>query len=216
MEDFIMNENLMFEDAQLDKMIQNLNEIFKKKQNNFAELCCCVAKIYYYCKENAYKSKDDVYYNAYNLLARFGFDKNAVSRMVRCYEKFIRVENESIAGDTKLDSVFFLFSSSKLFELLTVSTSQLLSDIEKEILKPTMTKAEIREYVKNLNKPSQEIDEDKNKDEEDIDEDDDDEFFNPNKHYDMSFFEGCNQKQLVGIAWTLQYELEKFINKRGN
>lgn len=212
MEDFIMNENLMFEDAQLDKMIQNLNEIFKKKQNNFAELCCCVAKIYYYCKENAYKSKDDVYYNAYNLLSRFGFERKSVERLVRCYEKFVTGCDDV---DANIKSVFFLFSSSKLFELLSVDNTQLIADIEKEVLKPTMSVKQIREYVKNLNNPSQEIDDKKVK-EDDYEDEEDEEFFNPNKHYDMSFFEGCNQKQLVGIAWTLQYELEKFINKRGN
>lgn len=212
MEDFIMNESLMFEDKELDKMIQNLNEIFKKKQNNFAELCCCVARIYYYCKENAYKAKDDVYYNAYNLLAKFGFERSQVSRIVKCYEKFILADSECCDVATNLKSVFFLFSPSKLFELLTIDNKQLLEDIEKNILKPIMSVKQIREYVKNLNKPSQETVDDKKSKVED-DEEDDDEFFNPNKHYDMSFFEGCNHKQLVGIAWTLQYELEKLIKK---
>lgn len=211
MENFIINENIFFEDNNLDNLVQQLNDIFKKSKNNFFDLCKCVSSIVYYCKDNAYKAKADIYYNAYNLLALFGFSRNSVNRLVKCYEKYF----QSDVGP-KMASVFFPFSSSKLFELLPVDIKQIVNDINLGILKSSMTVKEIREYVKNVNNISQTDEEDKKKEKNDTDEEEDldSEFFNPNKHYDMSFFESCNQKQLVGIAWTLQFELEKILKKR--
>lgn len=215
MEDLIQCDTLMFEDTQLDNLVVNLNLIIKARQNNFADLCCCVAKIYYYCKENNYKAKDNEYYNATKLLGKFGFDRKAISRIVKCYEKFVTGSIECSAGGTNLKSDFFLFSPSKLFELLVVSNSQLYSDLDKGILSPSMTKKEIRNYVKSLR--GGEIEENKVLEEPDVEDEEqfEEEFFSVHKHYDLEFFESCSKEQLLSIVLIYQCEYEKLKNKGG-
>ena len=88
MEEFVINE-LDFEDKELSLLIKDLKQCFYKQQNSFIETCVTIHKIWSYCKGNYYKAKDNEYYNSYKLLAKFGFDKKAVSRYKQCFEKFI-------------------------------------------------------------------------------------------------------------------------------
>lgn len=210
MDNVIQCTNVLFVNQDLDKLVNNLNELIKSRQNNFAELCTCVAKIYNFCKDNHYMSKDNDYYNAYKLLAKFGFERKSVERIVRCYNKYIDQCDNNVA---KLKSVFFHFSPSKLFLLLTVSNKQLIDDLDKKILVPTMTCKEIKDYIKNLQgkKDNNKVLEESTVDI--SDEETEEEFYDCNKHYDLEYFEKLSQKQLVSIAYKLQFEYEKLRSK---
>ena len=211
--DYLICETLMFQDKNLDKLVCSLNTILKNRQGNFAELCTVVSKIYKYCKDNSYLAKDNEYYNATKLLGKFGFERKYFEKLVRCYDKFIT--DDGSVDAPKLKSVFLPFSPSKLFEFLSISNEQLLKDIDKQILKPSMTEKEIRQYVKSLKGGEKEqnkvLEEPSVSDEDDSDES---EFYNVNKHYDLNFFESCDKEQLVSIVWTMQLELEKLRMKK--
>lgn len=202
---------LEFEDSELSILVFNLNEIFTKQQNNFSDLCTCVAKIYYYCKENSYKAKNDEYYDCYKLLHKFGFEKRTILRMVKCYNKFI---TGCDIVDTNLKSAFFLFSPSKLYILSDVSNDQLFEDIDKKIITPEMSVKELKVYVKKLKgeeKEENKVVEELNSDEDEIE---DLEFYNPDNHYELDFFESCTKEQLIAIISRLQFEYEKLKKKK--
>ena len=107
--------NLEFEDNELDSLVSELKLRFNQQTTCFVEICSTIYKIWKYCKGNYWKAKDDEYYNSYKLLARFGFDKKAVSRYKCCFEKFITTIFPS-SGPYKLYDEFKDFNPSKLFE----------------------------------------------------------------------------------------------------
>lgn len=214
MEDIINCDEFLFHNNELDNLISSLNKIIKNQKDNFAELCTCVAKIYYYCKDNSYMSKDNIFYNAYMLLEKFGFNRKSVERLVACYNKFVTSSSECDNVVANIKTEFFHFSPSKLYTLLSVSNTQLYNDIDKGVLKPTMTAKEIKEYVKSLKDNNEEkkkvLEDIKNEETTEID----NSFYNPNNHYDEEFFKSCTHLQLVAIAMTLQYEIEKLRKKK--
>ena len=189
MEDFNI-VNIEFENAHLTELIQKLKSAYYNRQNSFAELCTAVAKIYYYCKENSYKAKDNEYYDATKLLGKFGFQPRQFQRLVQCYEKFVmnELKNDDIVAN--LRPVFFPFSSSKLFELVSVSNEQLIQDIENKLITPDMTVKQIRQYVKKIkgeeNEKNKVLEDASTYEEDDVE---DLEFYNHNNHYDIEFFE---------------------------
>ena len=204
--------NIQFENETLNELVINLNCVFNNNQKNFIDICVGIHKIWEYCRGNYWKAKDNEYYNSYKLLAKFGFDKKAVSRYKACYDKFIDVKSD---GLFRLYAVIEEFSPSKLFELLSLSKDTIISLVTQSLITPDMTVKEIRDFIKNLKNQDKEkkelIEEKLNDNSEAIEES---AFYNPNKHYDMEFFESCTKEQLLTIIWTLQFEYEKLKKKK--
>ena len=89
MENFNIVDIPVFEDEKAQALVDSLKDVFEKSQYNFAKVCEGVSKIWSYFKNQYFNAKNNEYYNSYALLAKFGFDKKAVSRYKSCYERFI-------------------------------------------------------------------------------------------------------------------------------
>ena len=207
MEEFVINE-LDFEDKELSFLIKDLKQCFYKQQNSFIETCVTIHKIWSYCKGNYYKAKDNEYYNSYKLLAKFGFDKKAVSRYKQCFEKFIVGDD----GHYTLFPQLYGFTSSKLFELLTLSDETIFNAIDNKLLKSEMTVKQIREFIKSL-KDGTDKAETVVEDTTEINEEDIPLVYDPKQEYEYSYFESKTKNQLLNIVWELQKAYQKLKSK---
>ena len=205
MEEFIRSD-LEFEDDKLFWLVERLRDVFNNSQDNFSNLCEAIYNIWSYCKGNYWKAKDNEYYNSYKLLAKFGFDKKAVSRYKQCYERYVHKEQGG------LHSLYEDFTTSKLFELLVLSDETVKSSISNGLIKPTMTVKQIREYIKTLKDGSdkaEKVIEDTTINEEDIPM-----AYDPKQEYEYSYFETKTKNQLLNIVWELQKAYQKLkLNK---
>ena len=208
MEDFI-NADIDFEDKELHSLIRELNNVFEDKQLNFCQLCKTIYDIWSYCKGNYYKAKDNEYYNSYKLLAKFGFDKMAVSRYKQCYERYVVQPTAILYNDYRE------FTPSKLFELLSLSKDTALELVKKGLITPAMTVKEIRQYIKSLKDgtdKAEKVVESTIPEVLDIEE----EIpmaYDPNTEYEFSYFESKTKSQLLNIVWELQ---KAYINLKLN
>lgn len=208
MEDFI-SADIDFEDKELCSLIRELNNVFEDKQLNFCQLCKTIYDIWSYCKGNYYKAKDNEYYNSYKLLAKFGFDKMAVSRYKQCYERYVVQPTAILYNDYRE------FTPSKLFELLSLSKDTALELVKKGLITPAMTVKEIRQYIKSLKDgtdKAEKVVESTIPEVLDIEE----EIpmaYDPNTEYEFSYFESKTKSQLLNIVWELQ---KAYINLKLN
>ena len=205
MEEFI-NSDIDFEDKELHYLMNELSDCFEDKQLNFCKLCKTIYNIWSYCKGNYWKAKDNEYYNSYKLLAKFGFDKKAVSRYKQCYERFIVQETAILYNDYRE------FTPSKLFELLTLSQDTAMELVKKQLITPTMTVKQIREYIKTLKDGTDKADkviEDTTINEEDIPM-----AYDPKQEYEYSYFETKTKNQLLNIVWELQKAYQKLKSNK--
>ena len=201
MENFVLDDKFDFEDKTLHLLCLDLRICYTFNQKNFAKLCSTIYEIWSYCKENSFKAKDNEYYNSYKLLAKFGFDKKAVSRYKQCFERYI-VDSKTYEKNVK--PTFEKFSPSKLFELLVIPIEKLEELIDKHTIYPEMTVKQIRDYIKSL----------KNSANEEINEEEIPEAYDPTKKYDFSYFETKTKSQLLNIVWELQKAYQKLKEKR--
>lgn len=200
MDNFIKCD-LEFEDDKLYWLVEKLRDVFGNSQDNFCDLCEAIYNIWSYCKSNYWKAKDNEYYNSYKLLAKFGFDKKAVSRYKQCYERFVHKEQGG------LHSLYEDFTPSKLFELLVLSQDTANNAIVNGLIKPTMTVKEIREYIKTLKDGTDKAEivvEDTTINEEEIPM-----AYDPKQKYEFSYFETKTKNQLLNIVWQLQDAYQK-------
>lgn len=217
MEEFIKSD-LEFNDIVLNNLLIDLRTHFDDNQNNFAHICKSIYKIWSYCKKNYYKAKDNEYYNSYKLLAKFGFDKKAVSRLTQCYEKFVydyETDNKVPLGALPkvcLKFEFCDFSPSKLFELLSLSQETVEELVSKQLIKPTMTVKQIREYIKTLKDGSDKAE--KVIEDTTINEDDIPMAYDPKQEYEYSYFETKTKNQLLNIVWKLQKAYQKLKKEK--
>lgn len=203
MEEFIKSD-LEFEDNNLYWLVERLRDCFYLEKNNFNSLCEAIYNIWSYCKGNYWKAKDNEYYNSYKLLEKFGFDKKAVSRYRLCYEKFV--------ADNLMSKLVKDFTSSKLFELLSLSQETISQLIEKQLITPTMSVKQIREYIKTLKDGSDKAE--KVIEDTTINEDDIPMAYDPKQEYEYSYFETKTKNQLLNIVWELQKAYQKLkLNK---
>lgn len=82
------------------------------------------------------------------MLVYFGLSKNYINRCIKVVKKFTTYGKRTDVGSAKF--IYEGFTISKLFELLSVSDTQISSDISVGVLKPSMSIKEIRAYVKSL------------------------------------------------------------------
>ena len=205
MDEFI-NYDIDFEDKELHYLMNELSDCFVDGQLNFCKLCKTIYGIWNYCKNNHYKAKNNEYYNSYKLLAKFGFDKKAVSRYKQCYERFIVQETALLYNDYRE------FSPSKLFELLSLSEETATELVKKQLITPTMTVKQIREYIKTLKDGTDKAE--KVIEDTTINEDDIPMAYDPKQEYEYSYFETKTKNQLLNIVWELQKAYQKLkLNK---
>lgn len=205
MEEFIKCD-LEFENNQLYWLVERLKDTFDNSQLNFAKTCEGVYNIWKYCKDNYWRAKNNEWYNSYQILEKFGFDKKAVNRYKNSYVRYVNIEKCS------LFPIYKNFTSSKLFELLVLSEVTARDLIEKGLITPTMTVKQIREYIKTLKDGTDKADkviEDNSINEEEIPE-----AYNPKQKYEFSYFETKTKAQLLNIVWELQKEYQKLKEKK--
>lgn len=213
MEEFIKCD-LEFEDDELNYFVNSLNTCFNSSRKNFCQVCFVVYKIWNYCKNNYWKAKNNEYYNSYKLLEKFGFDKKAVSRYKSCYEKFMYPPNEQGYACCVVENLQD-FSPSKLFELLPLSQDTVFDLVDRQLIKPTMTVKQIREYIKTLKDGSDKAE--KVIEDTTINEDDIPMAYDPKQKYEYSYFETKTKTQLLNIVWELQKAYQKLkSNKEKN
>lgn len=145
-------KNLEFEDEEINQLIKQLNKCFDNQQGNFATVCYTIYKIDCWFDDNPdclLKSKYTAdYYKKNQLFKMLGFSKSQVSKLCQCYKKFMT--HESFAGETKIKEPFVSFTSSKLFELLSIGTDKLIEFVTSGQISANMTKLEIREFLKSV------------------------------------------------------------------
>ncbi len=212
MENFIKCD-LEFDDDQLNYYIDWLNTCFNNNRKNFCSLCLGVYKIWDYCKNNFWVTKKHEVYNSYKLLAKFGFDKKAVSRYKSCYERFMYPPD--IQGyPCTLVEYLQDFSPSKLFELLPLSQETVFELVDKQFIRPEMTVKQIREYIKTMkdgDKPEKVIEDTSSTE---INEEEIPMAYDPKQEYEYSYFESKTKNQLLNIVWELQKAYQKLKNKK--
>lgn len=213
MDNFI-NADLEFEDKSLNSLVNCLRYCYDKNQTNFAKTCFTIYSIWNYCKYNYWKAKNNEYYNSYKLLAKFGFDKNAVSRYKCAFEHYVQgtaFENVSIK------TFYFGFSPSKLFEMLVLSSETLDNAIDSKLITPEMTVKEIREIIKTIKNGTdnaEKVLEDSGKTE--INEEEIPMAYDPKQEYEFSYFESKTKNQLLNIVWELQKAYQKLKSSKKN
>lgn len=213
MENFKITNIPEFEDEDITRLLHNLVEAFKSNQNVFAKTCEGVYKIWDYFNHTFKNAKDGCYYNSYSLLAKFGFDKKAVSRYKNCYERFCVPAGQSVRISTMYDD----FYPSKLFELLPLTDNTITECINKKIITPDKTVREIRQIVKLIN-GGEDIDKlvDKKietKSTEEIDESEIPPAYDPTKKYEFDYFKSKTKNQLLNMIWELQNAYQKIKRK---
>lgn len=208
--DYMQNIELEFDYEDFNILLKNLNSYFKDQQKNFCQIAFCVYKISTYFDTHyiGREKKTQEYYDKYKLLAKFGFDKTAISRLSNCYLRFMTGTDER---DINLKPWFEGFSPSKLFELLKLSDLTLESQIDKGLISPKMTVKEIREKIKLISNGKDKAEKVLEKIEEENHEEEIPPAYNPQKHYDFDYFKEKSKAQLLNMIWDLQKEYEKLL-----
>lgn len=207
-----------FVNENLQALVNGLKEVFSKKQDNFADMCYFVYKIWSFCKYSYLPAKDGEFYNSYSLLEKFGFDKKAVSRLKNCYERFCVSIKKDLTSkeESSIAGCYADFSPSKLFELLPLSADSCLDALNRGKIKATMTVKEIRQQVKFLinggleedNKTSDAVTEDE------INEEEIPMAYDPTLEYDFEYFKEKSKNQLLNIVMALQSAYQKLKGKK--
>lgn len=205
--------DIRFDDSELSSLVIRLNQCFVSCQNNFVDLCVSIHHIWKYCKGNYFRARDNEMYNSYKLLEKFGFDKQAVNRYKRCFERYIDCSAKS-DGDFNyyLFNCYKMFSPSKLFEMLALSTDTLVEVLKNKAITPEMTVKQIRDYIKSI-KDGTDKAEKVLESKQDFNEDEIPMAFDPKDKYEYSYFESKSKNQLLNIVWELYEKYQKLLNK---
>lgn len=204
---------------ELEKHINSLNRIFKKDNQNFADLVICIHKIkdlfndYYSCWVY---DKNHKQLKFQDIMKGFGLDETQVSRLLACYDKYIYF-NSSEEKTGGLIDMFQDFSKSKLFELLPVPNAVIENDLKNKVISPDMSVASIRQYVKNYKaqqKANSKLNETPQEDKPNDVEEDIPMAYNPKQEYDFSYFENKTKSQLLNMIWDLQKEYQKLKKEK--
>lgn len=212
LEDFVINKDLDFEDSELSILVSSFKNTFNHNQKSFVCICRDVYRIWSYCKGHYFQVKNsDEWCNSYQVLAKFGFDRKAVSRYKLCYEHFMY---DYGFGDFGLNMYAQDFSPSKLFELSSLEKDTFMNLVENKKLKPEMTVKQIREFLKNLKNGVSETENVLESHKEEIKEEDIPLVYDPKIEYEYSYFESKTKNQLLNIVWELQKEYQKLIKEK--
>ncbi len=153
--------NLEFDNEEISNLIKKLNSIYNNQQFDFSNLCYTIYKIDCWFDDHPDEvilSNTKDYFNKKKLFKTLGFTTKQINRYNKCYQRYMTLTDKGPI----LKEQYFLFTSSKLFEMLTIDIKLLDDLIIKGDISSSMTVKEIREYIKKLNEdtPLPEDDED--------------------------------------------------------
>ena len=208
MENFVKLKNVKFEEQELNTIVEKLKSCFDKIQNNFSQTCYCIYSICNWFDEHPQPKEvlTERYYNKYELLAGFGFDKSAISRMCNCFEKFMIVKNNECILATEYKD----FTNSRLYEMLPLEKVDVVNLVCTRVIKPEMSVKQIRKVVKSyLNK-------DNEKTETEFDEEEIPDIYDPKQTYDFDYFNSMTKNELVNMIMMLQEEYQKMKKEKRN
>ena len=207
MENFVKLKNVKFKEQELNTIVEKLKSCFDKSQNNFSQICYCVHSICKWFDEHPQPKEvlTEKYYNKYELLAGFGFDKSAISRLSNCFEKFvINDSNDYVLGIEYKD-----FTQSKLYELLPLEKVDLTNLVCTRVIKPEMSVKQIRKIVKSYlnqeNESSAKVE---------INEEDIPNVYDPKQTYSFDYFNSMTKNELVNMIMMLQEEYQKMKKEK--
>lgn len=204
---------------ELEKYINSLNKLFKKDNQNFADLLIYVYKVkqlFSSYQANWVYDKNHKQLRFRDIMNGFGLDETQVSRLLACYDKYIYWNPDKQDNDGII-YIFQDFSKSKLFELLPVPNLVIKSDLEKKVISSDMSVAQIRQYVKNYKaqqKANSKLNEDPQEDKPKDIEEEIPMAYDPKKEYEFSYFETKTKSQLLNMIWDLQKEYQKLKKEK--
>lgn len=214
MEEIYVNNNIVFDNCYATEesyhnhtdAVVNISEKIKNCINssntNFCEMCYLLSSLQNSFKWTLLKVNGN-YINFYQYVEKaFGLAKSTANKYINVYNKFCCLAGETV----KLTSAYEGFTISKLSELLKVSDKQLLEDLKSNKLVYTMTKKDIREYVKSL----------KGKDNANkvLEENTAiDVSFNKKIHYTADFFKDFSKQNLIDFILEMQKAYENVKSK---
>ena len=105
---------------QLDKYIKCLNNVFKKENQNFAELCFYVYQVraLFYGNKYCHNKKGQVLmFNS--IMQQFGLNDTEISRLCSCYDKFI----ETTLSEDRITITSYKIKDIKRFNTLLAKAS---------------------------------------------------------------------------------------------
>lgn len=215
-EDIFVNNNIVFDNVYKDEetyhkytdcLIELSNEIKNRistNENRFCEMCYYLTQLKDCFTKHTLFSINGKFVDFYGYCENaFGMAKTTVCNYIKVYAKFCC----SAGGTIRLTSAYDGFTVSKLCELLAVSDKQLLNDLKENKLVYTMTKKDIREYVKSLKK--------QDKANKVLEENTPiDVAYNKNIHYTADFFKDFSKEQLIDFILSIQTEYEQIKSKK--
>lgn len=209
MEEIYVNNNIIFDNCYATEesyhnhtdTVVNISEKIKSCINssntNFCEMCYLLSSLQSAFRWSLLKVNGQ-FIDFYQYVEQaFGLAKSTANKYINVYKKFCCFAGETV----RLSSAYEGFTISKLCELLKVSDKQLLEDLKSNKLVYTMTKKEIREYVKalkgedNANKVLEEntaIDVS----------------YNNKMHYTADFFKDFSKQNLIDFILEMQKAYE--------
>lgn len=224
MEDFKFDMNISFDNVFVSEIayhdavdgIINISDhiriIFRNTNRNNAELCYRLNEL-----KEEYGTLHKVnghFIEFYEYCERaFGFSKRTVCNYIQVFNKFIC----AAGGTARFKSEFEDFNISKLCELLVVSDAQLIRDLKNKNLSASMSKQQIREYVKKLkggtNAENKVLEEQQSLDEQEAELPS---AFDPQHEYDFEFYKSKTKGDLIGYCIDLQRTVQKLLRKKKN
>ena len=220
MENFKIEKDIVFDNcysseewyhSHVDGLIdisEKIKTLFKKSNQNSAELCFLLNSL----KEewghrlNKVNGKFVEFYEYCE--SAFGLAKKTVMNYIIIYNKFCIVP---AGGNNTFKSPFDEFNISKLADLCSVSDTQLSKDLKNNKLTSSMTRKQIRDYVKALKggeKEENKVLEEQTKDFEER------EPFDVKKTYSVEYYEKYSKTELITIIGLFEKEVQRLMKKK--
>ena len=215
MEDlFIAYENIKFSDSaefkdsdRLQSIYKNFRSSINKYHNSKHEICFYLNqlkelfdkyddKITINCNCNRLDGLYGDYTFAQFCSSFFKANMSTIYKYIKVYKTFLEKYNQ-----------FREFDVSKLMELLSIDIKILIKDVEAKELIPSMTKIQIRNYVKIKSGAGATLED------EEINEEDIPKAYDPSLHYEDKYFMSLAKSQLVNNIISLQEYCEKLQEK---
>lgn len=187
-------------------ILRKINDLINKEQENFVSLCWWFKKLKEHFTNpeslkktyfHGYENKSGRWYYE-RIIADFGLEDRTVNRMIQIANRFIEIKDDVVP---KIRPAFLGYNKSKLFDLLFLSDAQIEYAMANKYITPDMSVFSIRNYIKSLKgtAKAEKVLEETTFNEEDIPM-----AFDPNTHYEFSYFDNKSKNQLVNICCEYQ------------
>ena len=205
--------------TELMQILQKINELIKKDQENFVELCYYFKLLKQHFTDydkkhlmnySGYENKNGRWYYE-RIIQDYGLSEKTVNKMIQIANRFI---DKKLGAEPKIRSAFLGYNKSKLVELLALSDKQIEIAINSKRITPNLSFRQIREYVKSLKGGEKE----ENKVlEESTNEDNSEELekaFDPKKEYNAEYYNSKSKSVLVSFCIDLQDTVQSLLKRK--